>query len=141
MHWRSGVRDRGEPQYLAHVVASGHVIPPQLAPVVGDIIGRTRKVNDKAVAKLQTGAVASAVAACRLACAREIERMQRASTKPGSQPAGTQRDAEPNAVRRESEAHLREYAQELANELGISVAVLLRRERELRRFVEGLTRS
>lgn len=105
--WRYGLAiwawDRGEPQYLAHVVASGYIIPPQLAPIVGDIIGGKRTVNDKAVAKLKAGSIASAVAACRLACARDIERAQRASAKDDGRQARTKSDSAPIAVRRDSD--------------------------------------
>ena len=68
--WRFGLAiwcwDRGEPQFLAHVISTGHVVPPALALVVWDIIAGRRKVNRRAAAKFKAGGVKAARASALL---------------------------------------------------------------------------
>jgi len=148
--WRYGLAiwcwDRGEPQYLAHVVSANYVCPLQLAPVVGDIIGGRRKVNRRAAAKFRAGGVKAARAAALLYVMKDRERELCAKAAKGESAADDVRDSKgkvlpPIKVRRASEARVRDFTHRLANETGVSFDVLKDTEQSLRRFVDSLTAS
>lgn len=137
--WRYGLGiwswDRGEPQFLADVVASGYVCPRQLAPVLGDILAGRRKLNKKAAAKYKLSSMKAAIAACQLATVINIAKTQQGN----AEDLGDQWGVEPSEAIAASQGALRRAKAELAAEAGISVESLEENERALRRFVESLT--
>lgn len=137
--WRYGLGiwswDRGEPQFLADVVASGYVCPPQLAPVLGDILAGRRKPNKRAAAKFKLSSMKAAIAACRLAAV-----INRAKAQQGrAEHLGDRWGVEPSEAIAASQSALRRAKAELAAQAGISVESLEENERALRRVVETLT--
>lgn len=129
--------DRGEPESLGHVVGAGFVCPPQLAPVVGDIIAGRRKVNARAAAKIKTKGTVAAVAACKLGAVVDHE----AGTRADAQHFAERQGVEPVEVVAASNARVRAAKIEIAAGAGIAVSTLEDVERDLRRFVQDLTRD